>query len=266
MILEPLIGKTLRDRWKSLLAWCLGIVALVTVQMSVYPTVRDTSTDWEGVTESFPEAFREMLRMEDYTSPAGYLSTELLSFVVPFIFMTLGATWGARSASEEEESGTADVLFALPIERRDYVLTRWVTGVLVLAGTAVVFGLSLVIGSVILDMKIGIGRFANASLMVFLTGSSSHALAAFVGTRTGKRSIGLGTTMVVLIAGFVLYSLAPLVDAFDAINPFNPLQWMLGTRPLTTGVDIGYVALLLLVGVVGYVASVRSFVRRDIRV
>ena len=266
MILEPLIGKSLRDRWKSLVAWCLGIVALVTVQMSVYPTVRDTSTDWEGFTESFPEAFREMFRMEDYTSPAGYLSTELLSFVVPFIFMTLGATWGARSASEEEEAGTADVIFSLPIRRSDYVTTRWITGLLVLMGVAVVFGLSLVVGATILDMGIGVDRFANASMMMFLSGSTSHSLAAVVGTRSGKRSVGLGSTMVALIAGFVAYSLAPLVDVFDAINPFNPMQWMLGTRPLTTGVDIGYVALLAVVAAIGYVISVRSFTRRDIRV
>lgn len=266
VILEPLVGKSLRDRWKSLVAWNVGIVVLVTVQMSVYPMVRDTSSDWESFTESFPEAFREIFRMEDYTSPAGYLSTELLSFVVPFIFMTLGATWGARSASEEEENGTADVMFSLPIERRDYVSTRWLTGVLVLVGTAIVFGVSLVIGASILDMDIGIARFANASLMIFLTGLASHSLAAVVGTRTGRRSIGLGAAMVTLIAGFVLYSLAPLVDAFDAINPYNPVQWMLGTRPLTTGLDIGYVGLLLLVGGIGYLVSIRAFDRRDIRV
>jgi hypothetical protein len=129
-----------------------------------------------------------------------------------------------------------------------------------------VFGVALVIGSSILDMGISIGHFANASLMMLLAGSASHALAAVVGTRTGKRSVGLGTTMVALIAGFVVYSLAPLVDFFDAINPFNPLQWMLGTQPLTTGVDLGYVLLLLLVSALGLVASVRFFDRRDIQV
>lgn len=265
MVLRPIVTKSLHDRWKSLLAWCLGIVALVSVQMAVYPTVRDTSADWEGVTESFPEAFQEIFRMEDYTSPAGYLSTELLSFVVPFIFMTLGATWGARVTSEEEEAGTADILFSLPISRRQYLETRWLVGALVLAGVSCVFGVSMIVGSAILDMGIGLDHFANASLMVFFTGMSSHSLAAVVGTSTGKRSIGLGTTMVVLIAGFVLYSLAPLVGVFDALNPFNPLQWMLGTRPLTTGVDLGYVGLLLAIPTIAFFGSLRIFRRRDIR-
>lgn len=207
MILDALIIKSLRDRWRSLLAWQTGLVALVTIQMSVYPTVRDTSSDWEGAVESFPEAFREILRLEDYTSPAGYLSTELPSFVVPFIFTTLGASWGARVTSEDEERGTADIVFSLPITRRGFLVSRWITGMIV-----------------------------------------------------------LGATMVFLIAAFVFYSLAPLVGFFEAINPYNPLQWMLGARPLTSGVSIGYVVLLLALTTMGLVVSDAVFRRRDIRV
>lgn len=207
MILDALIIKSLRDRWRSLVAWQTGLVALVVIQMSVYPTVRDTSSDWEGAVESFPEAFREILRLEDYTSPAGYLSTELLSFVVPFIFMTLGASWGARVTSEDEERGTADIVFSLPITRRGFLVSRWISGMIV-----------------------------------------------------------LGATMVFLIAAFVLYSLAPLVGFFEAINPYNPLQWMLGARPLTSGVSIGYVVLLLALTTMGLVVSDAVFRRRDIRV
>lgn len=266
MILDALIIKSLRDRWRSLVAWQTGLVALVTIQMSVYPTVRDTSSDWEGAVESFPEAFREILRLEDYTSPAGYLSTELLSFVVPFIFMTLGASWGARVTSEDEERGTADIVFSLPITRWGFLVSRWLTGMIVLTLTAVLFAISLWIGGEILDMSIGFAHFANASLMLLLTGSVSFAAAATVGTSTGRRGVGLGATMVFLIAAFVFYSLAPLVGFFEAINPYNPLQWMLGARPLTSGVSIGYVVLLLALTSMGLVVSDAVFRRRDIRV
>ena len=266
MILDAIVLKSLRDRWRSLVAWQIGLLALVTVQMSVYPTVRDTSSDWEGAVESFPEALREILRLEDYTSPTGYLSTELLSFVVPFIFMTLGATWGARATAEEEEAGTADITWSLPITRRQYLVSRWVTGVIVLVSTSLVFAVSLWIGNLLLDMNISIGHFANASLMLALTGLTSFALAGAVGTSSGRRSVGLGVAMVVLIAGFVFYSLAPLVNFFGTINPYNPLQWMLGARPLTSGVSVGYIALLLALSACGFVISDRSFGRRDIRI
>jgi len=78
--------------------------------------------------------------------------------------------------------------------------------------------------------------------------------------------VGLGVAMVVLITGFVFYSLAPLVDFFASINPYNPLQWMLGARPLTSGVSIGYVALLMTLSAVGFASSDGAFRGRDIRV
>lgn len=266
MFLESVVLRSLRDRWRSLIAWQVGLVALVTVQMSVYPTVRDTSSDWEGAVESFPEVFREIFRLEDYTSPEGYLSTELLSFVVPFIFMTLGASWGARATSDDEEKGTADILLSLPITRRSFLVSRWLSGVLVLVATSIVFMLALWVGDSLLDMNISVGRFANASVMLCCTGLASYALAATVGTLTGRRGIGLGVTMACLIAGFVFYSLAPLVGFFEAVNPYNPLQWMLGAQPLTSGVSFGYIALLVAIGAVGLTASVLVFDRRDIQV
>ena len=266
MFLEAVVVRSIRDRWRSLVAWQVGIVALVAVQMSVYPTVRDTSSDWEGAVESFPEVFREIFRMEDYTSPEGYLSTELLSFVVPFIFMTLGASWGARATSDDEEKGTADILLSLPITRRSFLLSRWLSGVLVLVATSLVFALSLWVGGSVLDMNISVDRYANASVMLCFTGFASYTLAATVGTATGRRGVGLGVTMVCLVAGFVFYSLAPLVGFFEAVNPYNPLQWMLGAQPLTSGLAVGYVALLATFGAAGLAASNLVFERRDIQV
>jgi len=97
------------------------------VQMSVYPTVRDSTADWEQATESFPESFREILRIEDYTTPAGYLSTELMTFVIPLIFIGLGVGWGARLTTEDEESRTADIILSMPISRYDYFAARLVS-------------------------------------------------------------------------------------------------------------------------------------------
>jgi hypothetical protein len=144
--------------------------------------------------------------------------------------------------------------------------SRWTTGIVVLVMTTLLFTSALWIGNLLLDMRISIGHFGNVGLMLFLTGLTSFALSGTVGTSTGRRSVGLGVAMVVLITGFVFYSLAPLVDFFASINPYNPLQWMLGARPLTSGVSIGYVALLMTLSAVGFASSDGAFRGRDIRV
>jgi len=53
----------------------------------------------EALLDAFPEAYKEIFRMEDYTSGAGYLGTELFSLAIPFIFIAVGSTWGASHSA-----------------------------------------------------------------------------------------------------------------------------------------------------------------------
>ncbi len=259
-----LLHKSLADRRRGLIGWISGIVGLVAVQMAVYPTVRDSASDWGQATESFPEVMKDIFRITDYTSETGYLSTELLSFMVPFIFMGLGASWGSRLVAEDEEAGTADILFALPLRRRSILITRAAAGVTALAVCASVFVVSLAVGARVLDMSIPLGHFANAGLMVFEVGLVSFSIAALVGTATGHRGVGVGVAMGTTIALFVLYSLAPLVDIFEKINPFNPMQWTLGSDPLVEGFHLDTFAYVVVSLVVGFAVAIRVLDRRDI--
>ncbi|MEY4361581.1 MAG: hypothetical protein RL391_887 [Actinomycetota bacterium] len=263
-MIDRLLLKSLRDRRRGLIGWITGIVGLVIVQMAVYPTVRDSASDWGQATESFPEVMKDMFRITDYTSETGYLTTELLSFMVPFIFMGLGASWGSRLVAEDEEARTADILFALPLSRTSILLTRAATGILALLVSALTFVVSLVIGARILDMSIPNGHFANAGLMVFEVGLVAFGVAMAISTITGHRGVGIGVSMGFTIALFIIYSLAPLVDLFNAVGAWNPMQWTLGSDPLVEGLHIDTLVYVMLWLAVCTVASMKRLDRRDI--
>lgn len=260
-----LIGRVVRDRRRGLLGWALGIVGIIAVQVSVYPTIRSSRQGWSELTEQFPEAFQKIFRMSDYTSVAGYLSTELFSLVLPLLFVGVGATWGARAAAEEEELGTADVLMSLPVSRRSVLVSRAVATVAVLTALAVLVVAALRIGTLAADMSIGTVRLAEGAATLLLLGSVFASLALAVASATGRRGVALGAAVATAIAAFVLYSLAPLVDTFDALLPLNPFQWTVGTSPLVRGLDAGYSAVAVLVTAVLCTWSDRAFGRRDIR-
>lgn len=264
MFHKPLYKKSLRDHARGIIGWTSGIVAIVVIQLSVYPTVRDSSAGWSKVTDSFPEAFKEIFRMTDYTSEAGYLSTELLSFVVPFIFIGMGCSWGARIATEDEEKGAADIALGLPISRSSYLVTRMMSAltVLLIAGTA--FFTSLSVGARMLEMSISLSRFAIASLCLTLLATLMLGIASSLGALSGRRSLALGVSMSVAIAAFIAYSLAPLVDFLDPATTFNPMQWTIGTQPLTQGLDVGYTVAIIVVSAAFFGSSFRFFERRDI--
>lgn len=259
-----LLMRVLRDRRRGLVGWATGIIALVAVQVSVYPTIRDSRKGWSELTEQFPEAFRKMFRMEDYTSPTGYLTTELFAFTLPLIFVAIGTTWGSRAAAEEEEKGTADLLLSLPVSRSAVLATR-VAGVAVtLVSMATVVVVSLVVGTRATDMAISAGRLALGAASLVLLSSVFAAFAVLVGCATGRRGASLAVSLTSALVMYVLYSLAPLVNGFARLLPVNPFQWSLGTQPLVHGLSAGYSVASVSVTVVLLAVAHRAFLRRDI--
>ena len=260
-----LVRRVVRERRKGILGWAAGIIGIIAVQVSVYPTIRESQKGWSELTKQFPEAFQKIFRMSDYTSVAGYLTTELFSLVLPLIFVGVGATWGSRSTAEEEEAGTADVLMSLPVSRRSILTSRLVATHSVLAGLATVAVVALRIGTTATDMSIGTMSLIQGAVALVLLGCVFSSLALAVGSATGRRGVALGSAIATAIAAFVLYSLAPLVGTFDAILPLNPFQWTLGHAPLIDGLDPWYAIAASGAAVALTVFSARAFDRRDIR-
>lgn len=263
-MLLPLLAKTFRDHVRGIAGWVTGVVALIAVQLSVYPTVRDATSGMSDLAEAFPEVFRKMFRMEEYGTAIGYLSTELFSATLPLIFIAVGVTWGARIATDEVEAGTADVLLTLPISRTRFVVTRLAAMVAVVLGLGLVLGVTLGIGSMVVDMSVPMARLAAASWATALAGLAFGAVAVLVGALSGRRSMALGVALAVAIAAFVVYSLAPLVDAMDAMNPYNPMQWTVGVESLKDGLHVGQSAIALGFAAALMVAAVLAFDRRDV--
>ena len=261
---KPLFVKSLRDHLRGIIGWTSGIIAIVIIQLGVYPTIRDSSAGWAAVADSFPDAFKEIFRMTDYTSEAGYLSTELLSFVVPFIFIGLGCSWGARLATEDEESSAADIALGLPISRSSYLVSRMASALCVVGTAGAAFFVTLIIGARLLEMSISLRRFAIASLTLTVLSILMLCLAVVLGSWSGRRSVALGISMATAIAMFIVYSLAPLVEFLDPTTAFNPFQWTIGSQPLTRGFDEAYTFWAVIVSAALFASSFSLFERRDI--
>ena len=264
MFRKPLFQKSLRDHGRGIAGWVGGIVLIVVVQLSVYPTIRNSSEGWSTLTESFPKALQEMFRMTDYASERGYLTTELMSFMVPFIFIGLGCTWGARLTTEDEESGSADIALALPISRKTYVATRMLSLFSVLLVASILFFVSLAIGTRLLEMSIPLVHFIAAAVTLFVLSLLFSSFATAVGALSGRRPVALGVSMATAIGLFIIYSLTPLVDFFQPALKFNPFQWTLGADPIRNGLDAAYLVSTLCVSLALAAMTFWLYEQRDI--
>ncbi len=113
-MLNNIFLKTLRDQRRSLLLWGGYLVALAVIMALAYPTIR-SMTSFNQYLSQLPEGLKEMFGagLVDYTSPVGYFSTELFSFMVPLLLLVFGVGFGANAIAGDEEKGTLWVFYWL---------------------------------------------------------------------------------------------------------------------------------------------------------
>ena len=95
------VAKSLRDLRRGFAWWVVGLGSYVALIASVYPTIRD-NPELDKLVESYPEALRAFIAFGgqlDFTSPAGYLGSELFSFMIPALFLVAAVGNGAGSTS-----------------------------------------------------------------------------------------------------------------------------------------------------------------------
>src|SRR3989338_3927988 len=124
-IIASVVLKVLRDQSRSLLYWGIGLVAMAVIMSALFPSIASMPSIDNYIAE-MPEGMMEFLGgIEDYSTPVGYFSDELFSFMVPLLFLIFGIGIGAGAIAGEEEKGTLDFLLANPIPRWSVVVAKF---------------------------------------------------------------------------------------------------------------------------------------------
>jgi ABC-2 type transport system permease protein len=263
---HDVLFRTLRSSARAILWWSAGIVALVSLQVAVYPSIRD-NPGMKKLTEDYPEALKAFIAFGggfDYTSPAGYLGSELFSFVLPLLLMIAAIGAGARAIAGEEEAGTLDLVLANPISRSRLVVDRFAALVAEVAAIALVLWAALAVACAIASMQVGVGHLASAVADAALLAILYGALALLVGAATGRRAVAIAVAAAAGVAAYIVNALAALVDVLGPAQKASPFYHYAAGDPLRQGLSPGHTALLLAATLLLAAAAPYALSRRDV--
>ena len=258
--------KSLRDMRRSVVWWSLGLVGLVAMMVAVYPTVRDNE-ELNELVESYPEALKAFIAfggVVDYLSPAGYLGSELFSFMIPLLFLVAAIGNGAGTIAGEEERGTLELLLSAPVTRTRVAAEKLAALLVELGVLGLVLWLALWIGARAVDMEIAASNLGAATLAA-LVALVFGTIAFLLGAATGRRTLAIGVAAAAAVAAFLVNSLAALVDALEPIQKASPFYHYAASDPLRGGVDVGRMSLLAAIAVVAAGVGIVLLGRRDVR-
>lgn len=258
----------LRDRRRSLIAWTLGVIALVLIMAVFYPSIRDTGADFDAYVDSLPESVRESLGIAgaSIASPEGYLMSQLYSNMYPLVLLILGISMGSWAIAGAEGDGTLEMTLAAPLRRTSlawgrFAATAVATLVITLISTAALVAVAPPLG--LLDGLPWWGVWSAAIsqwALVLLYASAAFAL----GAATGRRAWAISGAAALVVIGFLGQMFASLAQPLEYLRTTSPWYWFLGSSPLTEPPGLVSLALPLALALVITVAGIWRFNNRDL--
>jgi ABC-2 type transport system permease protein len=258
-----LARKTLRDYRRALIGWTIGIGFWMTVYLPFYNQFSDNE-DALGYIESLPEAMRTGFGFDNFLTGPGYVQAMVYNLYIPLMLIFCAALFANRAISGPEESGSLETLIALPFTRRQFVLGRFAAIVLGVVAVGILQWLLVVGFTAGLDIDVGVGNLATASLGLTLLGLVFGTLALAVGAATGKRSYVLGVTGGVALVTYGLNAFYTQAEALEPLRWLSPFYYYLGGDPLGGNFPSGYFLVLAGITVVLLAVALVTFDRRDV--
>lgn len=266
-MLPRVLFQSLKIQRKSFIFWIFGIIALVVMYMAIYPSVKDSGKVLDEYMQKLPEAFRTaLLGQEDYTSPIGYIKSELYTLMLPLLFLFYSIGSGSSAIAGEEDKGTLDIIISTPIRRRRVVLEKFGALVVGLASLSVLVVVSLYIGIQFMNMNIALDKVTAMTFSLFLLALNFGALALLIGSLTGNKGVAIGLTTAVAILAFFVNTLAPIAKFLEKFQKFSPFYHYSANNPLRNGLDLGSVIFFLCVALALLILSIAAFEKRDLNV
>lgn len=264
--MRSVMTKTLHDYRKPIAWWSIGLVATAVMMMAVYPSVKDSAPELAGYVENMPDAMKAMFGMEgmDYTSPAGYLNTELFSFLLPFAFAAFAMGAGSRAIAGEEDRQTLDLLLSTPVTRGSVLLHKVGALVIDITVLSLVLWVSLWLSGLTVSFDLSAWLLLAASLNCALIGLVFGGIALLWGSWRGGRGAAIGVSAALLVSSYLLNSLAGVVDVLEPIRWMSPFYWFARNDVVRNG--LAATDIVVLIGITGVLVwlSVLAFDRRDL--
>lgn len=264
-MLRSVLGKTLWDQRRSLLAWAIGITAVGTLYAAFYPMVN--TPEMVQALESYPQGMLEALGMTDATSVPGYLGSTTFGLLGPTLVIVFAAAIGGSAIAGEEESGRLDLTLAHPVSRWSVLVQRFVAIGIAMLGVCLVLAVALlaISGPFGLD-EVGPGNMVAASIQLAAFGLAFGALALATGAATGRRSVAFAIVAIVGVVGYFGNNLGPTIEGLGWLRDVSPYHYFLGGEPLRHGFQVLDTAILLAASVVLVILGGLRFDRRDLAV
>lgn len=251
-------------RWQ-ILAWGLGIASLGLILVPFYDVFMEQQSDFMQMIENYPQEFLAFFggNAAALATPEGFLGMYGFS-LLPLIIGLFAILAGSGLLAVDEERGRLDLILAHPVGRTALFFGRLLGLLGAMVGILLIgwLGFSLLLGGS------SLGFSWAQMLMPFLPLLAQAvvyaALALLFSQLLPNRGLAATLAGLVMVAGYLLDSLANLNESLASLAKLLPYAYYQGSEAFTE-LNLVWLGGLLLAGLVMALLAWLRFRARDIR-
>ncbi len=260
---------TLRQNWKQILYWGIGMGLLGYYLVIIIPTV-DALKQYADLLATMPPAILQLIGAEDMAAlatPEGFISSGFFSRLL-LILSVFAVTAGLNITASEEDEGIMDVLLSLPVARWRVIIEKFVAYTLISLVIVLLGLIGLLLGLGSSEMQVQTSKLVESSFNVLPSLLLLIAVALFMGTVIRRRSTATALTVAFIVGSFFIDFLGVSASGTVAENlrALSFFSYYDSQSVMLYGLSWSNVLILLGVTALLVAGSVVAFNRRDIGV
>lgn len=250
-------------RLRSTVVWGVSLGLLGLMMVGIYSTI-DVEVFAQAI-ESYPQALLDAFGIDadSYGTPEGFISGELLSFMVPLALGFYTILAAARAIAGAEQDRSLDVILSQPVPRWQLPVATFAAFTIGLVEVVALFCVITWLSAVAFGVDLGLGHMLAGGVNLVPLTLLYGALALVISAAARQPGLVTGVAGGALVLGYLLDAvgkISPKVDWLAEVTPFR----FYGAA-IEQGLNAGDLAVLLAGAVLLCALAVPVFARRDVR-
>ena len=255
------------DKRVTTLVYSLISIGLLALYISLFPSIKAQSSNYQQLFSSFPAAFQKAFNVDTsiFTTLEGFLATEKFSITWQVLAILLASSRAAQSISGEIERGTMGFLLAQPVTRTKLYWAKYLSGltsiiIFVLASTLVTIPLA---GLMHVDYQAH--HYFLLMVLCLLFSWAIYCVAFLLSSVFSDRSRVYFIVGGSLVAMYVVEIISKLKESLNFLSRYTLFHYFDVTNTLVHGRFSATNALMFgVIIIISSIAGVVVFNKRDI--
>lgn len=256
----PAFRIALRLRLPAAISAAFGLIAVQLAVGALFPAIGHSIGKL-----NIPKGVAQLLGGADYGTITGWFRSEIGSVYGPLVIGALAIAGACATTAGEEEDRILAIVLAQPITRPRLVAAKAAAIAAVVLIIAIGAWAGMIFGVALGGGGITLGHITALALLLACFGLAGGALALAVAAATGRRSFSVAVAAGIAILGWLINGFAPLVGVVSWLKYLSLFYYYAGHDPLTQGVDIADIAVLVGLTLMLLMVAMAAVGRRDLR-